>query len=64
LEFEGFLVKAQEGAELKAVKGKREEDISVAASDIMKATDISTSNITAMISAEGEKVRLVKVSTR
>jgi hypothetical protein len=56
-------MRVQEGAELEDDKGGQEADAPVAASEIKKAMNILTSDITAMISAEGEKVGLGKVST-
>lgn len=64
LEFGSFSMRAQEGAELEDDKGGQEEDTPIAAPEIKKAMNILTSDITAMISAEGEKVGLGKVSTR
>jgi hypothetical protein len=55
---------AQEGAELEDDKGGQEENIPIAAPEIKKAMNVLTSDIIAMISAEGEKVGFGKVSTK
>lgn len=56
-------MRAQELAELEQDRtGGQEEDTPKAAPEIKKARNILTSDITAMISSEGEKVGLGKVS--
>jgi hypothetical protein len=62
LEFGGFVAREHEGAELEDGKGGQEGDTRVAAPEINKTMNFRTSDITAMISAEGERVRLVQVS--
>lgn len=63
LEFGSFSMRAQEGAELEQDRtGGQEEDTPKAAPEIKKARNILTSDITAMISSEGEKVGLGNVS--
>jgi hypothetical protein len=62
LEFRSLSLKAQEGAELEDDRDGQEEDTPI--DEIKKAMNNLTSDITAMISAEGEKVGLGKVSTK
>jgi hypothetical protein len=63
LEFGGFLSREQEGVEPEDGKGGQEDDTQVAAPEIKKTMNFRTSDITAMISAEGERVGLVQVSS-
>lgn len=69
LEFGTCLLTEQKSAEqLEGDEGKGEEeeleDTSIVASQIEKAEDVLAFDIIAMISPEGEKVGLVKVSRR
>jgi hypothetical protein len=63
VEFGSLSMTEQKRAELEDDKGGEEEETPVVASEIKKAMNILTSDITAMISPEGEKVELRKVST-